>query len=110
MWYQASSTTRFPPFITRFSNPVTGQSITSAAVGNTVRIHGGNFGIIGTLPVRFNGTPATSTRIGATALDAVVPAGARNTTGYVTVTSDCECVRSPTQFTVLPNEQKGERF
>jgi len=102
MWYRASLTTRFPPFITSFSNPMTGQSITSAAVGSTVRIHGGNLGLIGTPPVRFNGTPAALTRIGATALDAVVPAGARNTTGYVTVTRDCECVRSPTQFTVLP--------
>jgi hypothetical protein len=102
MWYRASLTTRFPPFITGFSNPVTGQSVTSAAVGSTVRIHGGNLGLIGTPPVRFNGTPATSTRIDSRALDSVVPAAARNTTGYVTVTRDCECVRSPTQFTVLP--------
>lgn len=99
MWHQASIT--FPPMITGFSNPVTGQSIISAAVGDTVRISGSNFGLLGAPSVRFNGTPAVATLIGSRTIDAVVPAGARDTTGYVIVTRGCEWGRSPAQFTVL---------
>jgi hypothetical protein len=100
IWYSVTTTTRFPPVITGFSSPTTGQSITGARVGETVRINGGNFGLIGTPTVRFNGVPAATLSSANTFIDAIVPQGA--TTGYVTVTRSCECFRSPAQFTVLP--------
>jgi hypothetical protein len=108
MWYKASITPPpspslfFPPFISGFSNPATGQNLTGAAVGETVQLRGGNFGFFGPPPVRFNGTLATATLISPRSINAVVPEAARGATGYVTITIDCECVRSPVQFAVFP--------